>query len=206
MGDFEFLAGFFGVLLGLIIAEVAGKLAEAIDHHEEHPIGVLTPLLAGFVLCDATSFWLWIWAQRQTLTVSWPSVFACSAVGIAYYLTASLIFPRSIDRWRDLDAHYWARKRWVIGGLLGVNTVLMAAQLAKALPEFSDVWFFIIQGAYYVPLVLLMFSRRRWLDVLLLVWMLIYFAIVGFDLAPGSEWANRVDLNPRHNTPAVNHP
>ena len=31
MNDFEFLAGFFGVLLGLVIAQSAAKLAEAID-------------------------------------------------------------------------------------------------------------------------------------------------------------------------------
>ncbi len=196
MSDFEFLAGFFGVLLGLVIAQIATKLAEAIDDHQERPIGLLTSLLAAFVLCDVTGFWLWIWSAREAIVVSWPSVFVSTALGIIYYLAAALVFPRSASRWASYDDHYWARKRLVLGGMLAVNTVVLAGQLARSLPALTDFWFYFYQGGYFVPLIALLFTRRRWQDVALFAWLLFYYALVIIDPLPPSQWANEVMLNP----------
>lgn len=198
MNDFEFLAGFFGVLLGLIIAQVAGKLADAIDEHRERPVGVLTSLLAAFVLCDVTGFWLWIWSAREVITVSWQSVILSTALAIIYYLAAALMFPRVPGRWANYDEHYWARKRLVLGGILGVSVVTLAGQLARRLPEVNDFWFYPYQVGYYLPLTALLFTRRRWQDVALLSWLLLAYVISGFDLLPSSRWGDAVMLNPGH--------
>lgn len=197
MNDFEFLAGFFGVLLGLVIAQVAGKLAEAIDEHRERPVGLLTSLLAAFVLCDVTGFWLWIWSARTVITVSWSSVFVSTALAIIYYLAAALMFPRVAARWASYDEHYWARKRLVLGGILVVNTLTLAGQLARRLPELNDLWFYPYQLGYFLPLTALLFTRRRWQDVALLSWLLLTYVIVGFDLLPSSRWGDEVMLNQR---------
>ena len=196
MDDFEFLAGFFGVLLGLVIAQIATKLAEAIDDHQERPLGLLTSLLAAFVLCDVTGFWLYIWSARDIITVSWLSVFICTGLAITYFLAVALIFPRSPGRWASYDAHYWARKRLVLGGMLGVNTAVLTGQLARRLPELTDFWFYFYQGGYYVPLTALLFTRRRWQDIALFAWLLLYYALVIVDPLPPSQWANEVMLNP----------
>jgi hypothetical protein len=194
--DFEFLAGFFGVLLGLVIAQIATKLAEAIDEHRERPIGLLTSLLAAFVLCDVTGFWLWIWSVRDVIIVSWQSVFVSTALAITYYLAAALIFPRSPGRWASYDAHYWARKRLVLGGILAVNMVVLAGQLARSLPALTDFWFYFYQVGYHLPVIALLFTRRRWQDVALFAWLLLYTVVTSFDLLPASQWGNEVMLNP----------
>ena len=198
MNDFEFLAGFFGVLLGLVIAQVAGNLAEAIDEHRERPVGLLTSLLAAFVLCDVTGFWLWIWSARTAITVSWPSVYLSTALAIIYYLAAALTFPRVAARWASYDEHYWARKRLVLGGILTVSVVTFAGQLARRLPELNDWWFYPPQLGYYLPMTALLFTRRRWLDIALLSWLLVSYSITGFDLLPSSRWGDAVMLNPGH--------
>jgi hypothetical protein len=194
--DFEFLAGFFGVLLGLVIAQIATKLAEAIDEHRERPVGLLTSLLAAFVLCDVTGFWLWIWSVRDVVIVSWRSVFVSTALAITYYLAAALVFPRNAGRWASYDEHYWARKRLVVGGMLAVNIVVLAGQLARSVPALTDFWFYPYVVGYLLPLTALLFTRRRWQDVALLGWLLLYFAIVGLDLLPPSQWGNALMLNP----------
>jgi hypothetical protein len=198
VNDFEFLAGFFGVLLGLVIAQVATKLAEAIDEHQERPVGLLTSLLAAFVLCDVTGFWLWIWSAREVITVSWQSVFGSTALAIIYYLAAALMFPREAGRWASYDEHYWARKRLVLGGILAVNIATLAGQLARRLPDLNDLWFYPYQLGYFLPLTALLFTRRRWQDVALLSWLLVTYVIVGFDLLPSSRWGDAVMLNPGH--------
>lgn len=52
MHDFEFLAGMYGILLGLTLAEIAVRTADAIDGQRKRPIGWLTPLLAAVIVCD----------------------------------------------------------------------------------------------------------------------------------------------------------
>lgn len=195
MNDFEFLAGFFGVLLGLIIAQLASKLADAIDAHEERPFGLLTGLMVAFVLTDVTCFWLWIWSARTAVVVSWTSVFGSTVLAIVYFLAASLIFPRQTARVRSYDEHYWLRKKLIFGAIFSVNAIVLAGQIARAVPALTDVWFFVTQGIYYVPLILLVFSRRRWLDIALLVWLLIQSLVVGFDALPHSQWGDDVGLN-----------
>lgn len=195
MGDFEFLAGFFGILLGLIVAEVAVKLADAIDSHSRRPVGWLTPMLTIVVLFDVTSFWMWLWSLRGTLEVTWSTTLISTTLGIAYFLAAALTFPRDPTHWTDLDTHYWARKRWVIGGLLAVATVVLVRNLLRLLPEWSDGWFFYWQGVYFVPLIALLFTRRRKCDLALLTILIVYWALGALSLIPDSDWATRLGAN-----------
>ena len=41
--DFEYFFSFFGLLLGLTVAEVAVHLADAIEPYRKRPISLLTP-------------------------------------------------------------------------------------------------------------------------------------------------------------------
>ena len=192
MGDFEFLAGFYGLLLGLIVAEVAAKFADAIDAHRERPIGALTPLLAIVVMGDVTSFWMWVWSERAHVTMGWQTVYLSTSLGILYFLAAALIFPRSAGRWASLDDHYWARKRLVIGGLVLVNAIVLTRMLMRILPEWDDFWFFFWQLTYFVPMLTLMVSRRRTVDVICLSAVALYYAVNVLPDVPTSRWAQRI--------------
>lgn len=191
MSDFEYFIGFIGLLLGLTVAEVAIKFADAIDSHKARPIGLLSPLLAVFVLFDITGFWLFAWSWRDLVTVQWSTVFAALSVTICYFLSAALIFPRTTD-WPTLDDHYWARKRHVLAGILIANSILLGVQLIRLLPHWSDTLFFVWQGAYFVPLAALWFSRSRRFDIALLAFLIIYY--VCFDFLPHSQWNQQIGL------------
>lgn len=110
MSDFEGLFGLFGLMFGLIVAELALKFADAIDSNRERPMGILTAALAFLVLTDVTSFWVFIWASRNALKVNWHTVFGGVLIAIVYFLAATLVFPRTSRGWAHLDDHYWARK------------------------------------------------------------------------------------------------
>src|SRR4051794_12223273 len=79
MNDFEGLFALFGLMFGLVVAELSIKMADAIDSSRERPIGILTPALAFLVLTDVTSFWLFIWAGRNVLKINWHTVLASSS-------------------------------------------------------------------------------------------------------------------------------
>ena len=194
MSDFEFLAGFYGLLLGLIVAELASKLADVIEAREKRPIGFLTPLLALVVLGDVTSFWLWVWSEQQQVRVEWESIYISTTLGILYYLAAALVFPRSSERWKSLDERYWRRKQWVLGGLLIVNAFVLARWLLVVLPSWTDFWFFFWIGSFFIPMIALLFTRGRAVDLALLGWLVIYYAVNVIPGLPESQWSRELGI------------
>lgn len=188
MSDFEFYFSYYGLLLGLSLAVVIGGLARALNDRERARIGALTPLLALFVLLDISSFWLAAWDRRETLEVGWAVLFSGLAVAGTYYLAASMVFPNRDDDWPSLDDHYWARKRWVVGGVLAINVVSMASDFIDRPPAWNDWLVYVWQIAYFAPLIALAASRRRSLDLALLGWMILYYLTVASGLLPDSEW------------------
>ena len=196
MSDFEFLFAFFSLLVGLIVAELATKFAEAIEAARDRPIGLLTPLLALFVLLDITSFWLFAWSMQTELRISWRTVFSAMSIAIVYFLAASLIFPRNPIRWANLDEHYWERKRLVLAGVVAVNIIVMTLSLRRLLPSWSDGWFFFYQGTYFIPAAILLLSRSRRLDLAMFAILITSLIVSGFDLLPTSQWARDINLAP----------
>ena len=195
MTEFEFLFSVFGLLIGLTFIEIAIKFADAIDAHSRRPIGVLTPLLALFVMIDVAGFWLFSWSIRDLLHVRWRTVFIGLTVALTYYLSASMIFPRSKGEWKTLDEHYWARKRFVIGGVLLVETATMAWQFTRAVPALDDYWYWIYQLPYFIPLTALLFTRSRRVDIALFAILLCQALVSDFDLAPSSNWGREVGIS-----------
>jgi hypothetical protein len=195
MTEFEFLFSVFGLLIGLTFIEIAIKFADAIDAHSRRPIGVLTPLLALFVMVDVAGYWVFAWSIRNLLHVRWRTVFVGLAVALIYYLSASMIFPRSEGEWKKLDDHYWARKRIVIGGILLVETATMAWQWTRAMPALSDYWFWFYQLPYFVPLALLLFTRSRRVDITLFAIIIGVQLFSDFDLGPSSQWGYEVGIS-----------
>ena len=196
MSDFEFLFALFGLLFGLIVAEVSLKFADAIEAHRVRPIGVLTPALAFLILTDLTNFWLFLWGSRTVLVVSWRIVFAGVLLAMIYFLAASLVFPRTDGRGGHLDEHYWSRKRLVAGGILFVNIVVTGAMLGRATPAWDDWWFYFYFPSYLLALAGLVLSRSRRWDLIFLAWALGNNLIAGSDLFPHSEFGRAIGIVP----------
>jgi hypothetical protein len=195
MNDFEGLFALFGVMFGLIVAELSLKMADAIDSSRERPIGILTPALAFLVLTDVTSFWMFIWAGRNVLKVNWHTVFGSVLVAIVYFLAASLVFPRTNRSWTHLDDHYWSRKRLVAGGILIANLAIYGEMLTRAIPAWNDWLFYFYFVGYLIAVAGLVLSRSRRLDLVFLCWAIAINLGTGSDLLPNSGWGQQIGLS-----------
>jgi hypothetical protein len=123
MSAFEFFFSFFGLILGLSVAEVMTGFARVLKRRSRIRMGYVTPLLAGLLLLDLASFWTNTWEGMQQIHISLHLLIVGVVVAGTYFLAASLVFPDDLDEWPSLDAFYDAHKRWVVGGVWLANMV-----------------------------------------------------------------------------------
>ena len=179
MDDFSFYLSYYGLILGLSVAEVARGLLEAIGARHKVRIGWLTPALAVFIFFDITSFWIFAWGVRESIAISWGTMYLGLLIAVVYYLAAGLVFPRHPDSWPDLDAYYWKHKRLVIAGVLIPNIISMTQTTMLHAPTVDWVYIF-AQGTYWPPVVLLLVSNRRWQDLSLLGIIIVSYVVNAF--------------------------
>lgn len=143
MSDFEFFFSFYGLLLGLSVAELVGGFARVL--HERHRVrfGVLTPLLALFVALDVATFWSQAWTIFRGAPFNLALLFLGLVVAATFYVAASVTFPRVTaegvaDR-IDLDSHFWEQRRLVFSCILAANLIIGAVFIAlmSAHPGFA---------------------------------------------------------------------
>ncbi len=195
MSEFDYFFTLFGLLLGLTLAEIAHRFTDAVAARDTVRLGVLTPMLAIFVLLDLASYWLWTWSVRDLIHIDWPTMFGALIVALAYFFGAASVFPRREGTWPVLDDHYFKQKRLVIAGVMLANVPGLLLQLSILIPARDDVWFFVWQAMYWIPLLLLLFVRSRGANIALLAILLVQYLLVATNALPNSEWSNSVGLN-----------
>lgn len=194
MTDFEYFIAFFSVMAGLIVAELAVKFADAIDSHPRRPIGLLTPLLAVFLLLDVTNFWLLVWGIRAVILVQWSTICGSVIVSVGYFLSAALVFPRSASSAESLDEHYFQRKGLVLAGVTLANVMIFALLFSIRMPAWNDGWAWFWLGVYFVPLACLWIVKSRKANILVLVILIIQYLAQSLPV-PQSQWGNLIGIN-----------
>jgi hypothetical protein len=189
MSEFEFFFILFGLMLGLTLAEIARRFTDSVAARGSVKLGILTPMLALFVLLDLASFWMWIWSVRALIHLNWPTMIAALVVVLAYFFAAASVFPRRESAWPVLDDHYLRQKRLVIAGVAIANLPGLLFQLSIQLPAPGDIWFFAWQGMYWIPLFLLLFVRGRRANIALLAVLLLQYGLVAANALPNSQWS-----------------
>ncbi|KQY84574.1 hypothetical protein [Brevundimonas sp. Root1423] len=128
MSAFEFFFSFYGLLLGLSVAELVGGFARVL--HERHRIrfGWLTPMLAVFVAMDVATFWSQAWVIFRGAPFNLSLLFLGLVVAATFYVAASVTFPpvtaEGVSDRIDLDEHFWAQRRLVFTCVMAANAIV----------------------------------------------------------------------------------
>ncbi|HWQ85665.1 hypothetical protein [Brevundimonas sp.] len=128
MSAFEFFFSFYGLLLGLSVAELVGGFARVL--HERHRVrfGWLTPLLAVFVAMDVATFWSQAWVIFRGAPFNLSLLFLGLVVAATFYVAASVTFPRvtaeGVGDRIDLDEHFWIHRRLVFTCVMAANAIV----------------------------------------------------------------------------------
>ena len=120
MTGFEFIFALYALILGFSLVALLGGLGRALElsfardadtTQDSFRVGWLTPLMAGFVMLDLMSFWVFAWTVRDLLSVTPATLLGVMGFASAYYLAARLVFPEHPERFADLDTHFFRVRR-----------------------------------------------------------------------------------------------
>ena len=198
MSSFEFFMTFYGLLLGLAVAEVLLGFANLLRHRARPRLGLLTPLLGLVVFLQLMAIFIDAWSRLQGVAITMDGLALPTAIGVLMFFVSVIVVPRDPAEWSDLDDYFLRNRRWAIGLLIGVNILVLGyeAPFVKALIEARN-WFNL---GYYLAVnvfafatlagALLLRSRRAIaaclaLQILLYIYIFSGFSLLIFQAAPG---------------------
>lgn len=141
MSAFEFFFSFYGLLLGLSVAELVGGFSRVLHERDRVRFGWLTPLLALFVAMDVATFWSQAWTIFRGAPFNLALLFVGLVVAATFYIAASVTFPRvtaeGVDERIDLDDHFWAHRRLIFTCILAANLIVATIFISLMLTNAS---------------------------------------------------------------------
>lgn len=162
MGSFDYLFSFYGLLLGIAVANVAIGFADMWRDCERISVGTCPPLVASSVLLGGMNVWMQMWLARPHAVVNGIQMLAAAAISLPYVFVSRAIFPgQESSPERSLEEHY-LRHRKLILILLVIPTSISVATHAL-LDDFSyRNWEIVWVGTRIaLPIALLFFPQRR---------------------------------------------
>ncbi len=166
MGQFEFFMGFYGLLLGLSVAELLLGFGNLVRGARQPRWGLITPLLGLAIFVQLIASFADAWMKLQNVTIDFGGVTAPALIGVSFFVAALMVTPRDADDWPSLDDYYFKRGRWAVAAVLAVNvlTILFleigSGRVAQYVPT-AQVAYTVINSAVVGSLLIAFFSRKR---------------------------------------------
>jgi hypothetical protein len=120
---FAFFFAFYGLILGLAVAELLSGFAGMVRAHALKKLEARTALLALLIFLMICTTWIDAWSELRSLDLVFADLWAPILLATFYYLAAAVVFPHEREQYAHLSAYFAARKRFVVG-LLWATTIL----------------------------------------------------------------------------------
>ncbi|MCA0357856.1 MAG: hypothetical protein LCH78_13505 [Proteobacteria bacterium] len=133
MSKFEFFMGFYGILLGIGLAELLLGFGKLIRARTRPKIGLLTPAAGVLVFLQLTASMIDAWLRLQNLRIDLIDLAIPIIIGVAYFLAAVTVTPDDHAAWPDLDDYFFARRNWILGPVIGVFFLTLAIEIPSTL-------------------------------------------------------------------------
>lgn len=175
MSDFEFLFGFYGLLLGLALANVTTGLADVWRADKPVRLGICTPLLALAIVSVIVAQWNMSWSFRDQIKMQPMELVWNLGSTLPYIFLSHAIFPKHAEKWESLDDYYLDHRR-VLLTLLMIAPVIAIVSNAIAYSDFSLDPAIRTVMTIIVPAAVLR-TRNRWLHAGALVIVSAYYIL-----------------------------
>jgi uncharacterized membrane protein len=119
MTSFDYLFTFYGLLLGIAVANVAIGFADMWRDCEKIQVGACPPLLCAVVMLGGMNVWLTMWHVREEVGINGWQMVAAAAVAMPYVFISRAMFPgQEKQAESSLEEHYLKHRKLILGMLV----------------------------------------------------------------------------------------
>jgi hypothetical protein len=196
MDRFSFFFAFYGLILGLGVTEVLKGFAGYVRLRPLRSIDPQTALLAAFIFLDICATWLDAWSSLKNVSLDFAGLWAPILLSTAFYMAASVVFPRDDADFARLADYYAERKTFVAITLLGaefIENFTFRDIFIRAFHSRPAVfWLYLVpyNVAIKVALVSLILVRGRRANIASLLVLVGLFLIPYWDLGAFAAWVH----------------
>jgi hypothetical protein len=183
LDKFAFFFGFYGLILGLAVAELLNGLGALVRTGELGRLRAQTGLLALFLLLVISATWIDAWDSLRSVSLDFEDLWAPILIAILYYLAAVVTFPKNPAEWPSLDDYYVKRKSFVAGLMLAnefvVNYTFRNIWIDDYLHNRPDFWGWLLpyNVAIKLAFIALIFVKGRRANIAVLVALILLFLV-----------------------------
>jgi hypothetical protein len=176
MSLFEFTFALSAVILGLALTHIAANIHKLFLAGNRVRWAIEPILLTCVVLLVIVSVWLGSWSERDEATIAvWQMLLAVAKLLILYVAAASCLPEPAGAEPIDLREHYDRTRRLSFGALILSLILFRLHSIAvDGMPPVT-LWLVIIWLLYPVLYALLIFIRRRWFNILVLSFVILFY-------------------------------
>lgn len=131
MSKFEFFMAFYGLLLGLGVAELLTGFASFLRERQVPAIGLMTPLVGAVLLIEFATAFIDAWLKLQDIQIELGQLALPAMSAILYFLAAVVLVPRDWSAWPSLDDYFFKRRRWIIGFIFAAVVLQVALSVGR---------------------------------------------------------------------------
>jgi hypothetical protein len=191
---FSFFFAFYGLILGLAVAELLSGFVSFARERRVRDLEIQTALLALLVFVDVCATWLDAYETLRGITLSFGGLAAPIMVATGFYLGAAMVFPRNSGELDNLQDYYMRRHGFVASMLLMAEVFLSFTFWAQYRNDliYEPAKFWLWHVPYKLALVSLFaalaFARTRRSNLLLLTILLFLFSVPYWTLGEIPQW------------------
>lgn len=184
MDRFSFFFAFYGLMLGLAVAELLGGFARMVRARAIRKIDAQTALVGVLTFLLICATWVDAFDRFKDVSLDFGGLWAPILTGTTYFLAATVIFPTDDEQYGRMSDYFMERKQFVVAMLLAAETFVNVTFLDAYLDSFhrqpTVFWLFLvpynfaINGAFIA--LLLVKSRRA--NIVLLAMLIALFVLV----------------------------
>ncbi|MEY2479171.1 MAG: hypothetical protein QOI04_98 [Verrucomicrobiota bacterium] len=173
---FELTFGLTALILGLALTHMASNLYRLAKAGRKVRWAPEPLLQTGLVLLVVVFVWVNQWETRGTTSIIYARELLQVLKLLVLYIAAAACLPEVHDHEGEIDlyVHYDQTRRLSYGALVA-GLVLFDVYGWTGEQTFHWCWNMLASFVFIGPYLVMMFVRQRWLNVLLLVSVLIYF-------------------------------
>jgi hypothetical protein len=190
MSQFEFFMTFYGLLLGLGVAELMLGFANVLRAKVRPRLGLLTPLLGTVIFLQAMATFMDAWLKLQDVALNFRGLAIPTLIGICFFVLGIIAVPRDLEDWESLDDYFYANRRWSAGLLLAVNLLIicyeipLVARLYQAGRESNVAWYVVVNASLLAMVLTVLVARARRVIIAALIGISLFFLYFYGDFGP----------------------